>query len=577
MKKHLRALKPNRFEDLVAMNALYRPGPMDYIPQFIDRKLGKEPIEYEHPLMEKYLKDTYGVTVYQEQVMLQSRLLGNFTRGQSDTLRKAMGKKIIKLMDELKEVFMEGCKNNPEFVDGCKLRNRTVEDMVNKIWGDWEAFAKYAFNKSHSVCYAYIAYQTGYLKTHYPAEFMAANLSNNKDKPDKLIAFMDECQRMKIKVMSPDVNESFNDFTVNSKGEIRFGLSGIKGVGEGAGDSIIAEREKNGPYKDIYDFFERLDSRYVNKRAIENMISAGCFDSFGYHRAHFFQPTRKGDTVLEALCTYGQNYQIDTNKVQVSLFADLNDDIAIAKPEIPDCEHWKEYQQASKEKELIGQYLTSHPLNIYYMETLMCNGLDVMLSEDLEEYKGKELCFGGIITTAFEGKTKNGKDYGKITLTDYSNSYEFPLFGKDYSDYRNHIREENAIFIQGTLDHKWGNTKNPLEFKITNIGPLEELGKNKIKSITLIVNAEEITPKIMEELYKRVIKDASKVSDEQKIASKEVEPDESALEYVPLKINLYDDKGNIVPMFSRRCTIMKSKALFDFLKEYDMFKYRIDK
>lgn len=576
MKKHLRSLKPSRFEDLVAMNALYRPGPMDYIPQFINRKLGKEPIEYEHPMMEKYLKDTYGVTVYQEQVMLQSRLLGNFTRGQSDTLRKAMGKKIIKLMDELKEVFMQGCKDNPEFVDGCKLRNRTVEDMVNKIWGDWEAFAKYAFNKSHSVCYAYIAYQTGYLKTHYPAEFMAANLSNNKDKPDKLIAFMEECKRMKIKVMSPDVNESYNDFTVNSKGEIRFGLSGIKGVGEAAGDSIIEERKKGGPFKDIYDFFERVDSHAVNRKAIENMIAAGCFDSFGFHRAQFFAPTRKGNSVLDTLCTYGQNYQIDTNKIQVSLFADMND-VAIVKPEIPDCEPWKEYQQASKEKELIGQFLTSHPLNLYHIEMLMCKGLELMVNENLDEFKGQEVCFGGIITAMREGKTKNGKDFAVITLTDYVTSYEFALFGKDYIAFRNYLAEEAAIFIQGVFEHKWGNEKNPIEFRIKNIGALEELGQGKLKSITIQINAEEVTQELLYELYKRVIKDNSVENNEIPNNENHDEPDESALEYLPLKVNIYDDKGNIVQLFSRKCVITKSKALFDFVNEYNMFTIRIDK
>ena len=577
MKKHLRALKPNRFEDLVAMNALYRPGPMEYIPQFINRKLGKEPIEYEHPMMEKYLKDTYGVTVYQEQVMLQSRLLGNFTRGQSDTLRKAMGKKIIKLMDELKEVFMQGCKNNPEFVEGCKVRNRSVEDMVNKIWGDWEAFAKYAFNKSHSVCYAYIAYQTGYLKTHYPAEFMAANLSNNKDKPDKLIAFMDECQRMKIKVMSPDVNESYNDFTVNQKGEIRYGISGIKGVGEGVGDAIIAERAKGGPFKDVYDFFERIDTHTVNRKAIENMISAGCFDSFGFHRAQFFQPTRKGDTVLDALYTYGQNYQIDQNKIQISLFADMND-ITIAKPEIPDCEHWKEYEQASKEKELIGQYLTSHPLNLHFIEMQMCSSMDIFNSEDLNELKGKDFSFGGIITAAREGKTKNGKDYAILTLTDYSNTHEFTLFGKDYTNFRNFIKEESAIFIQGIFDHKWGNEKNPVEFCIKRIGLLEELGQGKINSITLQISAEEITEEIISELYKRVIKDNSIVRNDIIAPKEDMEsPDENKLEYLPLKVNIYSDNGHIVKTFSRKCLISKSKSLFDFVREYDMFTLTIDK
>ena len=281
MKKHLRALQPNRFEDLVAMNALYRPGPMEYIPSFIRRKHGEEPIEYDHPMMEPYLKDTYGITVYQEQVMLQSRALGLFTRGQSDTLRKAMGKKKFELLAELKGKFVEGCKNNPDFVQGAKEKGKDVEELVNKIWGDWEAFASYAFNKSHSVCYAYIAYQTGFLKAHYPAEFMAANLSNNLSDITKVTVFMDECKRMGLSVLAPDVNESYNDFTVNSHGQIRFGMAAIKGVGEAAVEKIIEEREKNGPYKDVYDFFERIDYKSVNKKTIENLVTAGGLDSFG--------------------------------------------------------------------------------------------------------------------------------------------------------------------------------------------------------------------------------------------------------------------------------------------------------
>ena len=298
MKKHLRALQPNRFEDLVAMNALYRPGPMEYIPSFIRRKHGEEPIEYDHPMMEPYLKDTYGITVYQEQVMLQSRALGLFTRGQSDTLRKAMGKKKFELLAELKGKFVEGCKNNPDFVQGAKEKGKDVEELVNKIWGDWEAFASYAFNKSHSVCYAYIAYQTGFLKAHYPAEFMAANLSNNLSDITKVTVFMDECKRMGLSVLAPDVNESYNDFTVNSHGQIRFGMAAIKGVGEAAVEKIIEEREKNGPYKDVYDFFERIDYKSVNKKTIENLVTAGGLDSFGYHRAQYLHLVDATTTVL---------------------------------------------------------------------------------------------------------------------------------------------------------------------------------------------------------------------------------------------------------------------------------------
>ena len=367
MKKHLRALQPNRFEDLVAMNALYRPGPMEYIPSFIRRKLGEEPIEYDHPMMEPYLKDTYGITVYQEQVMLQSRALGLFTRGQSDTLRKAMGKKKFELLAELKGKFVEGCKNNPDFVQGAKEKGKDVEELVNKIWGDWEAFASYAFNKSHSVCYAYIAYQTGFLKAHYPAEFMAANLSNNLSDITKVTVFMDECKRMGLSVLAPDVNESYNDFTVNSHGQIRFGMAAIKGVGEAAVEKIIEEREKNGPYKDVYDFFERIDYKSVNKKTIENLITAGGLDSFGYHRAQYLHLVDATTTVLDNLVNYGQKNQQDSMNLQATLFGEL-DGFEVTKPNIPDCEPWHDYEKSKKEKELIGIYLTSHPLDPYKLK-----------------------------------------------------------------------------------------------------------------------------------------------------------------------------------------------------------------
>ena len=408
MKKHLRALQPNRFEDLVAMNALYRPGPMEYIPSFIRRKHGEEPIEYDHPMMEPYLKDTYGITVYQEQVMLQSRALGLFTRGQSDTLRKAMGKKKFELLAELKGKFVEGCKNNPDFVQGAKEKGKNVEELVNKIWGDWEAFASYAFNKSHSVCYAYIAYQTGFLKAHYPAEFMAANLSNNLSDITKVTVFMDECKRMGLSVLAPDVNESYNDFTVNSHGQIRFGMAAIKGVGEAAVEKIIEEREKNGPYKDVYDFFERIDYKSVNKKTIENLVTAGGLDSFGYHRAQYLHLVDATTTVLDNLVNYGQKNQQDSMNLQATLFGEL-DGFEVTKPNIPDCEPWHDYEKSKKEKELIGIYLTSHPLDPYKLEMqLLCTPVEE-LNSGLETFKGKEINIAGIITAKREGKTKTGK------------------------------------------------------------------------------------------------------------------------------------------------------------------------
>ena len=455
MKKHLRALQPNRFEDLVAMNALYRPGPMEYIPSFIRRKHGEEPIEYDHPMMEPYLKDTYGITVYQEQVMLQSRALGLFTRGQSDTLRKAMGKKKFELLAELKGKFVEGCKNNPDFVQGAKEKGKDVEELVNKIWGDWEAFASYAFNKSHSVCYAYIAYQTGFLKAHYPAEFMAANLSNNLSDITKVTVFMDECKRMGLSVLAPDVNESYNDFTVNSHGQIRFGMAAIKGVGEAAVEKIIEEREKNGPYKDVYDFFERIDYKSVNKKTIENLVTAGGLDSFGYHRAQYLHLVDATTTVLDNLVNYGQKNQQDSMNLQATLFGEL-DGFEVTKPNIPDCEPWHDYEKSKKEKELIGIYLTSHPLDPYKLEMqLLCTPVEE-LNSGLETFKGKEINIAGIITAKREGKTKTGKDFGILTLEDFSGTYELAFFGKDYTDFRQYFIDETAIYVKGKVRAQMG-------------------------------------------------------------------------------------------------------------------------
>ena len=469
MKKHLRALQPNRFEDLVAMNALYRPGPMEYIPSFIRRKLGEEPIEYDHPMMEPYLKETYGITVYQEQVMLQSRALGLFTRGQSDTLRKAMGKKKFELLAELKGKFVEGCKNNPDFVQGAKEKGKDVEELVNKIWGDWEAFASYAFNKSHSVCYAYIAYQTGFLKAHYPAEFMAANLSNNLSDITKVTVFMDECKRMGLSVLAPDVNESYNDFTVNSHGQIRFGIAAIKGVGEAAVEKIIEEREKNGPYKDVYDFFERIDYKSVNKKTIENLITAGGLDSFGYHRAQYLHLVDATTTVLDNLVNYGQKNQQDSMNLQATLFGEL-DGFEVTKPNIPDCEPWHDYEKSKKEKELIGIYLTSHPLDPYKLEMqLLCTPVEE-LNNGLETFKGKEINIAGIITAKREGKTKTGKDFGILTLEDFSGTYELAFFGKDYTDFRQYFIDETAIYVKGKVGPKWGKEGNELTFTIQKVG-----------------------------------------------------------------------------------------------------------
>ena len=587
MKKHLRALQPNRFEDLVAMNALYRPGPMEYIPSFIRRKHGEEPIEYDHPMMEPYLKDTYGITVYQEQVMLQSRALGLFTRGQSDTLRKAMGKKKFELLAELKGKFVEGCKNNPDFVQGAKEKGKNVEELVNKIWGDWEAFASYAFNKSHSVCYAYIAYQTGFLKAHYPAEFMAANLSNNLSDITKVTVFMDECKRMGLSVLAPDVNESYNDFTVNSHGQIRFGMAAIKGVGEAAVEKIIEEREKNGPYKDVYDFFERIDYKSVNKKTIENLVTAGGLDSFGYHRAQYLHLVDATTTVLDNLVNYGQKNQQDSMNLQATLFGEL-DGFEVTKPNIPDCEPWHDYEKSKKEKELIGIYLTSHPLDPYKLEMqLLCTPVEE-LNSGLETFKGKEINIAGIITAKREGKTKTGKDFGILTLEDFSGTYELAFFGKDYTDFRQYFIDETAIYVKGKVGPKWGKEGNELTFTIQKVGLLEALTENAIRSITLQVDIEKLTLETVTDIHELFTTDVNSESykeAQQKAAEqrtqKNSDPENfeepvTAQNDIPLNFMLFDRQGNSVKMFSRTCKIRRSRELYEYFENNDSIKMKIN-
>ena len=587
MKKHLRALQPNRFEDLVAMNALYRPGPMEYIPSFIRRKLGEEPIEYDHPMMEPYLKETYGITVYQEQVMLQSRALGLFTRGQSDTLRKAMGKKKFELLAELKGKFVEGCKNNPDFVQGAKEKGKNVEELVNKIWGDWEAFASYAFNKSHSVCYAYIAYQTGFLKAHYPAEFMAANLSNNLSDITKVTVFMDECKRMGLSVLAPDVNESYNDFTVNSHGQIRFGIAAIKGVGEAAVEKIIEEREKNGPYKDVYDFFERIDYKSVNKKTIENLITAGGLDSFGYHRAQYLHLVDATTTVLDNLVNYGQKNQQDSMNLQATLFGEL-DGFEVTKPNIPDCEPWHDYEKSKKEKELIGIYLTSHPLDPYKLEMqLLCTPVEE-LNNGLETFKGKEINIAGIITAKREGKTKTGKDFGILTLEDFSGTYELAFFGKDYTDFRQYFIDETAIYVKGKVGPKWGKEGNELTFTIQKVGLLEALTENAIRSITLQVDIEKLTLETVTEIHELFTTDVNSESykeAQQKAAEQKTQKNSDPENFeepatvqndIPLNFMLFDRQGNSVKMFSRTCKIRRSRELYEYFENNDSIKMKIN-
>lgn len=553
MKKHLRALKPNRFEDLVAMNALYRPGPMEYIPDFIKRKHGEAPIEYDHPMMEPYLKDTYGITVYQEQVMLQSRALGNFTRGMSDTLRKAMGKKQIDTMNALKTQFLEGCNNNPEFVKGCKEMGKEVKPLVEKIWGDWEAFASYAFNKSHSVCYAYIAYQTGFLKAHYPSEFMAANLSCNLSDITKVTIFMDECKRMGLKVLAPDVNESDNDFTVNHNGDIRFGMAAIKGVGVAAVDSIIEEREKRGPFKDLFDFFERVDYRTVNKKTLESLVTAGGLDSFGLDRAQFFYMPDGHTTFLENLVNFGQKKQQDSMLMQATLFGGM-DEYDVKKPTIPLCEPWTDVEKARKEKELIGIYLTSHPLDSYKLEiNAICTPLDSLT--DLTPFKDRDVTIAGIIVNMRIGKTKKGNDFGILTIEDFAGTFELPFFGEDFIKFRNYFIMETAVYIKGRVQAKRWGAPGELSFNVVSMDLLSVISENLIRSITLQVNVEMLTHEIVAELHNQFVNEQGDL---------------------PLNFVLYDNTGHRVKLFSRTCKIGRSRELYEYFENNDAIKMKIN-
>ena len=501
MKKWLKLLQPSRIEDLVAMNALYRPGPMEYIPKYVSRKMGREEIVYDHPIMEQYLSDTYGITVYQEQVMLLSRALGQFTRGESDSLRKAMGKKDLQLMGKLEVKFMEGCKSNPKFMEGCKADGKAVDNLIDKIWKDWVAFASYAFNKSHSVCYAYIAYQTGYLKANFPSEFMAAVLSCNLTSADKISIFMDESKHMGLAVMGPDVNESRANFFINKSGGLRFGLSAIKGVGAGAVSDIIRERDANGDFKSIFNFVERVNLQTINKKNLEALAMAGAFDSFeNIHRAQYFGDAGDGGTFIEMLIKYGNRIQGERQSTMASLFGELQT-IEVKLPAIPNVPEWPKIVALEKEKNLIGIYLSSHPLDDYALEINSFCTKDINLSNlnnEMESLKNRDLTFAGIVTETQEGFTKNGKPFSSLTLTDYADSYKIMFFGNDFVNFGNFCKKGLFLLIRGKIAAKWQGG-DQLEFKAGKIELLQELAE-KAESLKISVNTESLTPGFVEEL-----------------------------------------------------------------------------
>ena len=535
MRKYMKELKPTVMGDLIAMNALYRPGPMDYIPQFIRRKHGLEPVTYDIPVMEKYLKDTYGVTVYQEQVMLLSRLLANFTRGESDQLRKAMGKKIMKMLEELKPKFINGGKSNGH-----------NEKTLEKIWADWEKFASYAFNKSHAACYSWVAYQTAYLKAHYPAEFMAANLTVAKDDIKDVTKFMDECKAMKISVLAPDVNESEMNFTVNSKGDIRFGLGGVKGVGEGAVEAIIQEREKNGKYKDLFDFLERVNLQACNRKTVESLALAGAFDGFeGLYREQLFASNAKGENMLEVVMRYGNRFQQDKQERSVSLFDGFDiGGIEVQRPELPVVPRWSAIERLNKEKDLIGIFLSAHPLDEWEFEVKeLCNTtaeemqqFDAWTSpaarasasthneengeeeeeqkekltpnQWLEKHAGQPLHLGGIIVAAEDRMSQKGNPWGKYTIEDYTGSYQFSLFGEAYQRFAAILRPNMYVYLSGIIQQRGAHMKwfkpKPIEeaeyeFAVQQVQLIKEAQKD-LRSITLQIPIENVQPDLIDEL-----------------------------------------------------------------------------
>ena len=541
MQKYLRELRPTVFEDLIAMNALYRPGPMDYIPSFIARKNGKEEIKYDIPCMEKYLKDTYGITVYQEQVMLLSRQLANFTRGESDALRKAMGKKKKAIVDAMKPKFIEGGKKNGH-----------DPKVLEKIWADWEKFASYAFNKSHATCYSWVAYQTAYLKAHYPAEFMAGNMSRCISDITKITKLMSECQSMGIPCLGPDVNESQRKFSANKKGEVRFGLSAIKGMGDAAAVNIIAEREKNGPYKDIFDFVQRVNLSAVNHKAMESLALSGGFDSFGIRREQYFGVNDKGDTFVETLLRYGQVYQSEQSSMQNSLFGDMGG-VEITTPPVPNAEQWSTMELLKKERELVGIYLSAHPLDDYAVVlNHLCNLKCTQVGREMDKKelsKFEELSFGGIVTSVSSRWTKTNKPFGIVTIEDFDGAGEIALFGEEWTKWQSMLQEEYPVYITAKCQQRFRNNPDAYDLVIKKIEFLSDVKDKSIDKFTIYIDSTLFADSCMTDLETML---------------------RSNTGHVPLYFNIHDIEHNTnIEMFCRNVAVDVNKKLLSFLDEMD--------
>jgi DNA polymerase-3 subunit alpha len=544
MQKHLKDLKPTVFEDLIAMNALYRPGPMEYIPSFVRRKHGDEDIEYDLPAMEEYLKETYGITVYQEQVMLLSQKLAGFTKGEADVLRKAMGKKQIAVLNKMKPQFIEQASANGH--DKIKL---------DKIWKDWEAFASYAFNKSHSTCYAWIAYQTAYLKAHYPAEYMAAVLSNNMNDIKQVTFFMEECKRMRLDVLGPDVNESYYKFSVNQDNAVRFGMGAIKGVGHGAVKTIVENRKDEGHYQSIFDLSKRIDLRAANKKAFENLALAGGFDGFGEtHRAQYFLDEGDGITFLEKAIKYGAKHQENENSAQVSLFG-ASSDVQIAEPQVPPCEEWGTMEKLAREKEVVGIYISGHPLDDFKTEMKTFCNATVALFNDLTTFVNRELVFGGVVSDIQHRVSKQGKGWATFIIEDYTDSYEFRIFGEEYLRFRHFLMKNNFVFVKAYVKEGWTNRdtgkKGDPRLQFNSFQLLHDVMDNYAKKLSIQLNIKEIAEDKIQSLK----------------ALLQMHPGNQALHFV-----IYDNAEQIkLQMPSRRQKVKVSQELLDALNEKQVY------
>ena len=547
MQKYLRELHPTVFEDLIAMNALYRPGPMDYIPDFIKRKNNPALVKYDIPCMEKYLKDTYGITVYQEQVMLLSRQLANFTRGESDALRKAMGKKKKAIVDQMKPKFLAQGKANGH-----------DPEVLEKIWGDWEKFASYAFNKSHATCYSWVAYQTAYLKAHYPAEFMAALMTRRFSQITEITKLMEECKALKISTLGPDVNESQMGFGVNKKGEIRFGLSAIKGMGTGAAMAIVNEREKNGAYKSIFDFAERIDLSNVNRKAFESLAYSGGFDSFGLQREEYFGVNSKGVTFLDSLVRYAQLFQQEKAQMQNSLFGG-DDAVEIAQPVVPKTDRWPSIEKLNKERELVGIYLSAHPLDEYsVILNNLCNTHieEIGRGADMEQLsKREEITFGGIITAVNERfSQKTGKPFGFVTIEDFEGSGELAFFGDDWARWNGLMKENYTIFVTAKCQPRYRNS-NLYELKVQNVEQLYDVKAHRLERFTISVDASSVNDQTVSDLVTLV------------------EQNEGSTQ---LYIELHTAEQSSVTLHCRNKGVNVDRALLDFIANEENMSYKIN-